>query len=126
MYPEPIRFSDGAGFPVPSKVIFIAILPCVGWSVRSCGAQSVDEWIVGVAVQRGLAGHVGAAGDAWDDGAGCIAPVARRERAADDALLHPRFARRELSGCCKARDLGAGAGPTGRAIVGASRAEHEV
>ena len=55
-----------------------------------------------------------------------IAPVARRKRAADDALLHPGLARRELAGRGEARDLGAGAGAAGRAVVGAARTQHEV
>src|SRR5260221_1042887 len=83
------------------------------------------EWIVIVEEQGRLAVHVGLACEGRN-GLVAFAAIARMEGAAGDALLNPLFALGEFSIGGKARELGAGACPARRAVVGFARAQHEI
>src|SRR5262249_45776832 len=84
--------------------------------------------IVAVEAPRGLAVHVGARGD-HRHGAAALAiepAIARAERAADKARLHPALAFAELAVGGEARELGARSGAARRAVVRLARTQHEV
>src|SRR5438045_3553197 len=88
-------------------------------------ADTPDERIGGIEQQRRLAGDVRRAGDGRDDLVALL-PVFAAENAADDALLHPLVAGRQLAVGREARELGAGARAAGRPVVGLAGTEDEV
>src|SRR5262245_58166275 len=83
--------------------------------------------IVLVEEQRGFGVDVRAARDRRRDlSTLAIDPAeARAERAADDALLHPAFAFRELAVGGEACELGARSRPARRTVIRLARAQHE-
>src|SRR5262249_15311530 len=98
-----------------------------GWCESSL-SDSPAERIAFVDQLRALRIDVGDAPDRGRDPAArpVEPPVRPGERAADDALLDPWRALRQLAVGCKARELGARAGAARRAVVRVAGAQHEI